>query len=87
MSAKIADEGFGLTREEQEHLWERFFRGRRTSLVTGSGLGLWIAQAFVQANDGYIGVSSPGAGGGTVVSIRLPISSHQTEPIEMGSHG
>jgi signal transduction histidine kinase len=56
-------------------------------LVTGSGLGLWIAQAFVQANDGHIGVSSPGAGGGTVVSIRLPIPSHETEAIDMGSHG
>jgi two-component system sensor histidine kinase KdpD len=83
----VADEGFGLTTHEQQHLWERFFRGRQASLVTGSGLGLWIAQAFVKANHGDISASSPGAGGGTVVSIRLPISVQEAAAIGMGAHG
>jgi two-component system sensor histidine kinase KdpD len=83
----VADEGFGLTTHEQQHLWERFFRGRQASLVTGSGLGLWIAQAFVKANHGDISASSPGAGGGTVVSIRLPISVRETAAVGIGAHG
>ncbi len=68
----VQDEGIGLVGEERTRLWERFFRGeRRASNVSGSGLGLWIAKAFVTANGGEIEASSEGADRGTLVSIRL----------------
>jgi two-component system, OmpR family, sensor histidine kinase KdpD len=68
----VQDEGIGLVGEERTRLWERFFRGeRRASNVSGSGLGLWIAKAFVAANGGEIEASSEGADRGTLVSIRL----------------
>src|SRR5215475_7420574 len=68
----IKDEGIGLVGEERTRLWERFFRGgRQASNVSGSGLGLWIAKAFVTANDGEIEAFSEGAERGTLVSIRL----------------
>jgi two-component system sensor histidine kinase KdpD len=71
----VKDEGFGLVGEESTRLWERFFRGERhASIVSGSGLGLWIAKAFVTANGGEIEAFSEGAGRGTIVSIRLPAS-------------
>ena len=49
----VTDEGLGLAPEEKARLGERFFRGSR-HLVTipGSGLGLWIASAFLRANGG-----------------------------------
>ncbi len=51
----VKDEGIGLVGDERTRLWERFFRGERhASNVTGSGLGLWIAKAFVTANEGEI---------------------------------
>jgi two-component system, OmpR family, sensor histidine kinase KdpD len=69
----VGDEGIGLVGEEQTRLWERFFRGQRgASSVSGSGLGLWIAKAFVIANGGQIEAFSEGADRGTLVSIRLP---------------
>jgi two-component system sensor histidine kinase KdpD len=69
----IKDEGIGLVGDERTRLWERFFRGERhASNVTGSGLGLWIAKAFVTANDGTIEAFSEGVNLGTVVSVRLP---------------
>jgi two-component system, OmpR family, sensor histidine kinase KdpD len=69
----VRDEGIGLVGEEQTRLWERFFRGQRSaSSVSGSGLGLWIAKAFVIANGGQIEAFSEGADRGTLVSIRLP---------------
>jgi two-component system sensor histidine kinase KdpD len=71
----VKDEGIGLVGEERTRLWERFFRGeRRASNVPGSGLGLWIAKAFVAANGGEIEAFSEGADRGTIVSIRLPAS-------------
>jgi two-component system sensor histidine kinase KdpD len=70
----VCDEGAGLTDEERAHLGERFFRGRRhAATVTGSGLGLWIANAFIAANNGRLRATSEGAGRGATVSIRLPI--------------
>ncbi len=68
----IKDEGIGLVGEERTRLWERFFRGgRHASNVSGSGLGLWIAKAFVTANGGEIEAFSEGGDRGTLVSIRL----------------
>jgi two-component system sensor histidine kinase KdpD len=69
----VRDEGAGLTQQEQAQIWERFFRGERhTSKITGSGLGLWIARAFVAANGGRIDAASEGAGYGTTITISLP---------------
>jgi two-component system sensor histidine kinase KdpD len=68
----VKDQGIGLVGEEQTRLWERFFRGGRCqSNVSGSGLGLWIAKAFVTSNHGEIEAFSEGADRGTLVSIRL----------------
>lgn len=70
----VGDEGIGLVGEERTRLWERFFRGERhASNVTGSGLGLWIAKAFVTANGGEIEAVSDGADRGTRMSISLPV--------------
>jgi two-component system, OmpR family, sensor histidine kinase KdpD len=71
----VRDQGVGLTDEEQSRMLERYFRGsRHVSAVTGSGLGSWIAHAFISANDGTIEATSAGPDQGTTVSIRLPAS-------------
>ncbi len=71
----VHDCGAGLTGEEKGQVGERFFRGPRHAAITsGSGLGLWIANAFITANGGTVEVESKGAGCGTTVSIRLPVS-------------
>jgi two-component system sensor histidine kinase KdpD len=70
----VHDCGAGLTAEEKEQVGARFFRGPRHAATTsGSGLGLWIANAFISANGGKVEVESEGAGRGTTVSIRLPV--------------
>ena len=70
----VSDEGAGLTPDDSAHLGERFFRGRRHVQSTpGSGLGFWIANAFVAANGGKIEATSAGENKGTTVTIRLPI--------------
>jgi signal transduction histidine kinase len=70
-----------LTAEEREKLGERFFRGRRhTGTISGSGLGLWIAKAFVGVNGGKIQAVSSGADQGTTVSINLPLPRDALQP-------
>jgi two-component system, OmpR family, sensor histidine kinase KdpD len=69
----VRDEGEGLTMEEHEQIWGRFFRGERhKSRIAGSGLGLWIARAFVAANGGTVDAASEGPDRGTTISISLP---------------
>jgi two-component system sensor histidine kinase KdpD len=77
----VRDEGAGLSPQESPQIYERFFRGERHAATTsGSGLGLWIAQAFVNANGGRIEAVSPGVGRGTTVAIHLPFATPTTAP-------
>jgi two-component system sensor histidine kinase KdpD len=72
----VRDEGAGLTAQELPHVFERFYRGARTAAVaTGSGLGLWIAQAFVSACGGKLEAESPGTGRGATITMLLPAPS------------
>ena len=67
----VTDEGAGLTSNEAAKMWERFVRGDRHAATTsGSGLGLWIASAFIAANDGKISAVSEGPGMGTTLVDR-----------------
>jgi two-component system, OmpR family, sensor histidine kinase KdpD len=77
----VHDQGAGLTAQENAQLGERFFRGaRHASTTSGSGLGLWIAKAFVTANGGKIEAASAGADQGTTVSIHLPFATPASQP-------
>jgi len=80
----VRDEGMGIAPDEKARLGERFFRGRRQVLTsTGSGLGLWIATAFLRANGGSLDATSEGEGRGTNVSIRLPVPAKSPDPTDM----
>jgi two-component system sensor histidine kinase KdpD len=78
----VHDCGAGLSGEEKRQVGGRFFRGPRHAATTsGSGLGLWIAKAFISANGGKVEVESEGIGRGATVSIHLPLSG-ETAPLE-----
>jgi two-component system sensor histidine kinase KdpD len=81
----VSDKGVGLTEEERSRLWDRFYRGERhRQAIPGSGLGLWIAKAFVTANGGEIRAVSSGIGSGTTISIVLPAQDEVTrEPTDI----
>jgi two-component system sensor histidine kinase KdpD len=71
----VTDQGAGLDADDRALLGQKFFRGHRHSQVTsGLGLGFWIANAFVAANNGTIEVSSEGVNRGMTVTIRLPLA-------------
>ena len=73
---EVLDEGMGIPPQDQEHVFEDFFRGRNVEEVGGSGLGLSIAKKIVDAHEGQIAIESPYATGvsGTRVVVRIPRS-------------
>jgi two-component system sensor histidine kinase KdpD len=85
VSLAVTDQGTGLTDEERSRIWERFYRSpRHHPTSTGSGLGLWIARAFVLATGGRVEATSLGPGRGTTVTINLP-APRPTSADEAGS--
>jgi signal transduction histidine kinase len=69
----VRDEGIGIDADELPRVFERFVRGRRARAhrADGTGIGLSIAQAIVQAHQGRITIDSAPQQG-TVVRIALP---------------
>ncbi|MGH2368881.1 MAG: ATP-binding protein, partial [Chloroflexota bacterium] len=63
---EIEDCGPGLPPEEQPHVWESFFRGTGVAglnVAPGSGIGLAVVKALVEAHGGRVGLeSTPGDG-------------------------
>jgi signal transduction histidine kinase len=70
---KVADHGPGIPEDEQEHVFDPFFRGRRAlqDQVHGTGLGLNLVKRIVEAHGGSIGMKSA-AMKGTEFTIRIP---------------
>lgn len=69
----ISDRGPGISEEETELVFKRFYRSPRARQThDGSGLGLAIARELVQAHGGQISVGSRESGGATV-TISLPL--------------
>jgi len=76
----VADQGVGITPDEQGKLGHRSFRGtRHQASIPGSGLGFWIAATFVHTHGGTISVQSRGHGQGTAVTIALPTAAPAPE--------
>lgn len=72
----VRDEGIGLEPKDQDRAFERFYRAgnEMTRKVSGSGLGLYLAQEIIAAHKGTIKLHSDGPGTGAMVTIRLPLA-------------
>ena len=69
----VADQGIGIPEEAQEQVFEKFYRGGRTSAVGGTGLGLSICKGIIEAHGGSIWVADLPQGG-TRFAFMLPLS-------------
>jgi signal transduction histidine kinase len=70
----VRDTGIGIDEEDQQHIFERFYRGRlvRQSKIHGTGLGLAIVKEIAEMHDSIIDVHSE-AGKGSTFSVHFPI--------------
>ena len=76
---EVADHGPGLTQEQAEHVFERFYRvdsarTREGEVEGGAGLGLSIVAGIAAAHGGHADVE-PTPGGGATFRVRLPLAS------------
>jgi len=51
---KVTDHGIGIPKEEQAHMFERFFRAKNVTNIQGTGLGLNIVAKYLEAMNGRI---------------------------------
>jgi signal transduction histidine kinase len=82
LTVSVTDQGIGISAEDQEHVFERFFRAvpKGGTSPKGVGLGLFICRSLVEAHGGRIWVESrPGAG--STFCFTLP-KLEETEPVE-----
>ena len=75
---KVQDQGVGISKEDQAHLFERFFRARNVSTVPGTGLGLYIIARYLELMGGTINLQST-LGQGTTVTVTIPYENHSAD--------
>ena len=69
----VRDDGAGISAEDQERIWERFYRMASHERVNGTGLGLPIARELARAMAGDLGVASvPRVGSSFVLVLPGP---------------
>jgi signal transduction histidine kinase len=72
----VRDEGTGLSPEQQQFVWDRFYRADGITVQSGSGLGLglglFISRTIVERHDGRVGVESV-PGDGSTFWFSLPL--------------
>jgi two-component system sensor histidine kinase KdpD len=74
----VADSGPGIPREEISQIFDKFYRGKgQRHRVPGTGMGLAVAKAIVEAHGGTIGVDSE-VGKGCVFTFCLPLERTST---------
>ncbi len=74
---RVKDQGMGIPKSEQQHLFERFFRAKNALNIEGTGLGLSIIKKYVDLLHGSIKLNSE-EGEGTECIISLPLQTIPT---------
>lgn len=70
----VTDHGDGFPPEDADRIFDRFYRGSGTINGEGSGIGLTIARALVEAHGGRLTATSAGRGQGATFRIELPVA-------------
>ncbi len=84
----VADTGIGIPAADRERIFERFFRTKNATrqAVQGTGLGLTITKAIVDAHDGTITVDSQ-EGRGSTFKVYLPLRPQAADAQDPGQAG
>jgi signal transduction histidine kinase len=75
---EIKDQGIGIPSEDQDHMFQRFYRANNASNIQGTGLGLNIVKQYTELMDGTINFKSE-INKGSTFSITFPLNEKQDE--------
>ncbi|AFZ14992.1 signal transduction histidine kinase with CheB and CheR activity [Crinalium epipsammum PCC 9333] len=84
---QIIDTGIGISAEFLSYVFERFLQADSSNTRShgGLGLGLTIVRRLVELHNGTVEASSPGAGQGTTITVRLPLITYFEEPLVLSN--
>jgi PAS domain S-box-containing protein len=71
ITISVKDNGIGISKEDQKHLFERFFRGHNATHIQGTGLGLNIVTKYIELMNGTIEYDSK-ENKGSIFTISIP---------------
>jgi len=71
LAVSVKDSGIGISEEDKQHLFERFFRARNAQNIQGTGLGLHIVSKYLELLNGKINLQSE-VDKGTTFTITIP---------------
>jgi signal transduction histidine kinase len=81
---EVEDEGPGIPPQEQSRVWEKFYRGAHVAGrngLPGSGIGLAVVRALVEAQSGTVGLESQ-PGQGSTFWIEVPLAEEDAVLVE-----
>lgn len=76
---QVTDTGIGLSKKDQENIFQKFYRseGAKRVAADGVGLGLFICRKFIEAHHGEVFAKSLGLGRGSTFGFRLPVEGNE----------
>ena len=82
---RVSDTGVGVSDEDKEHIFERFYQAQHKDRadLSGSGIGLHMVKEFVTLHGGEIHIEDNPIGSGSIFVITLPIIT-EDESIDQG---
>ena len=86
LEISVLDSGIGISKEQQEHIFDRFYRIRdgNRNTKTGTGIGLHLAKMMAELHHGSLQVESEPEKG-SKFSVRIPLKSTVYEPDDFGA--
>lgn len=80
---EVSDRGIGIPPEDQQRLFESFFRARNVGTIPGTGLGLAIVRHCIEVHGGRVSLASiPNQG--TTIRVELPLHVPESTLVELG---
>ena len=73
MEVSVRDHGLGIDQDDLPKMFERYFRARNSTGISGTGIGLNLVKYYVELHSGKIAVESA-KGEGSTFTVSLPVS-------------
>lgn len=71
LSLAVVDNGIGISEEDMQYLFQRFFRAKNATNIQGTGLGLHIVSKYLELMNGHIEIKS-GLDKGSIFTVIIP---------------